>query len=76
MIDKHLNEQHGDLTIVAPSTKEPNGYLYYYWCRCACGNVKRYRYNQARTKGNCGMCEDFRDSNVLKALKELGDGKK
>lgn len=76
MIDNNLHQQHGDLTIVARSSKEPNGYLNYYWCKCACGNIKRYRYDQARRKGSCGMCEDFLDSNVKEALKELEDGKK
>ena len=66
MIEKHLQEQHGDLTIVARSTKAPNGYLPYYWTKCSCGNYKRLRYDQIRKKGNCGLCEDFRDSKVIK----------
>ena len=67
--DKHLNEVHGDLTIIAAAVhKGPNGYLGYYWVRCKCGNVKRYRYDQLRRVGNCGLCEDFTASEVLKAL--------
>ena len=67
--DKHINEVHDQLTIIAPSTKKANGYLHYYWTRCSCGNIKRYRYDQVRKNGNCGMCEDFKDSEVLKKLK-------
>lgn len=67
--DKHLGEQHGDLTVIAvAAAKGSNGYLSYYWVRCKCGNVKRYRYDQLRRVGNCGMCEDFTASGVLKAL--------
>lgn len=76
MVDKHLNEVHGELTIIARSTKAPNGYLHYYWCKCSCGNIKRYRYNLVRTNKSCGMCEDFNDSKVLEHLKELESGKK
>lgn len=68
MIDKHINEQLGELTLIARSQRPANGYLHYYWCKCSCGNIKRYRYDQARKNGNCGMCEDFRDSNVLSKL--------
>ena len=75
MRDKHINEVHGDLTIIAPSEKPSNGYLHYYWCKCACGNIKRYRYDQARKNGSCGMCEDFRASGVSEKLKEIGSGK-
>ena len=75
MIDKHIGEVHGDLTIIAKSTKESNGYLYYYWCKCACGNIKRYRYDQARRTGNCGLCEDYKESGVNVALGVLKDGK-
>lgn len=63
-----IGEVHGDLTIIARSKMPSNGYLYYYWCKCACGNIKRYRYDQARRKGNCGQCEDFKASEVLKAV--------
>ena len=69
MIDKHIGEQHGDLTIIARSAKEPNGYLSYYWTRCSCGNIKRYRYDQARRAGNCGLCEDFTASKVNEVLR-------
>ena len=75
MIDKHINEVHNDLTIIARSTKKSNGYLYYYWTKCKCGNVKRYRYDQARRVGNCGSCEDYIKSNVNKKLEELRGGK-
>lgn len=68
LMDKHIGEVHGDLTIIARSTKGSNGYLYYYWVKCACGNVKRYRYDQLRRVGNCGLCEDFRESEVLRGL--------
>lgn len=68
MIDKHLGEKWGDLTLIARSSKPANGYLAYYWCKCECGNIKRYRYDQSRRVGNCGMCEDFAESGVLKAL--------
>lgn len=68
MIDKHLNEKHEDLTIIARSQRKPNGYLSYYWCKCACGNIKRYRYDQVRKNGNCGQCEDFIASAVNTAL--------
>ena len=71
MRDKHIGERHGDITIVSKSVKEPNGYLYYYWCKCDCGNIKRYRYDQARRVGNCGLCEDFKTSKVTKALREV-----
>lgn len=75
MIDKRIGEKHGDLTIIARSTKEPNGYLSYYWTKCKCGNIKRYRYDQARRVGNCGMCEDFTESGVNAALKDIANGK-
>lgn len=74
MIERHIGEKHGDLTIIARSTKESNGYLHYYWARCACGNIKRYRYDQARRTGNCGLCEDFRNSEVLKSFEGLRNG--
>lgn len=70
MIDKHINEQQGDLTLVARSKKPSNGYLHYYWCKCACGNIKRYRYDQARKNGSCGQCEDFKASKVIENIKE------
>lgn len=74
-IDKHINEQHGELTIIARSTKQPNGYLYYYWCKCACGNIKRYRYDQARRVCNCGMCEDFKESEVNRFIEVYNNEK-
>ena len=73
--DKHLNELHGDLTIITPSTKAPNGYLYYYWAQCKCGNIVRLRYDQIRKKGNCGNCEDYIASMVDKAVKGVRSGK-
>ena len=75
MIDKHLGEKWGDLTLIARSVKPANGYLSYYWCKCECGNIKRYRYDQARRVGNCGMCDDFKESEVLTALEVLTNGK-
>lgn len=66
MIDSHIGEKWGDLTIIARSMRPANGYLYYYWVRCSCGNIKRYRYDRIRSVGNCGMCEDFKKSNVLR----------
>lgn len=76
MIEKHIGEKHGELTIIARSQKPSNGYLHYYWVRCACGNIKRYRYDQARRVGSCGLCEDFIASNVLKEIPErVKDGK-
>lgn len=74
-IEKHLGEKHGAITIIARSIKPANGYLYYYWCKCDCGNIKRYRYDQARRVGNCGMCEDFIESEVFKGLEVYGNGK-
>ena len=73
MTDKRIGEVHDKLTIIAASTKEPNGYLNYYWCKCACGNIKRYRYDQARRVGNCGLCEDFTESGVNEVLKGLNN---
>ena len=72
--DKRIGEKHGELTIVSRSIQPPNGYLYYYWCRCSCGNIKRYRYDQARRAGACGFCEDFKRSQVSKAIKEIDHG--
>lgn len=69
MKDKRIGEVHGDLTIIAQSQKEPNGYLNYYWTRCKCGNIKRYRYDQARRAGNCGLCEDFKASKVNEVIR-------
>lgn len=74
-INKHIGEVHDQITIIARSNKPANGYLYYYWCKCSCGNIKRYRYDQARRVGNCGMCEDFKESEVLRALEVNKDGK-
>ena len=70
IVDKHIGEVHNDLTIIARSTKDSNGYLYYYWTKCACGNIKRYRYDQVRRAGNCGLCEDFTLSKVNEVLKD------
>lgn len=71
-----IGEKHNDLTIIAKSTKGAHGYLYHYWVKCSCGNIKRYRYDQIRRKENCGQCEDFNNANVLRGyIKELGDGK-
>ena len=66
---KYIGEKHKELEIIAISSKEPNGYLPYVWTRCSCGNIKRYRYDQARRKGNCGLCEDFRASGVNEVLR-------
>lgn len=76
LMNKHIGERHGNLKILTPSNKPSNGYLYYYWCLCDCGNIKRYRYDQARKKGNCGACEDFKESGVLSALKEVKENEK
>ena len=73
MIDKHLGEQHAELTIIARSTKPVNGYLAYYWTKCSCGNIKRFRYDQVRRKVNCGCCDDFRESKVAEALERKQD---
>lgn len=61
-MDKRLHEKHGELEIIAKSTKQANGYLYYYWCKCSCGNYTRLRYDQVRKKKCCGFCEDFKAS--------------
>lgn len=74
-IDKHIGEKWGDLEIIAISSKPANGYLYYYYCKCACGNIKRFRYDQVRRVGNCGICEDFKESEVLKALEVNNNGR-
>ena len=74
--DKHIGEKHGNLTIIAESKKQPNGYLKYYWCKCSCGNLKRFRYDQVRRTNNCGLCEDFKESEVLQALEVNNNGKK
>lgn len=66
--DKHIGEVHGDLTILCPSSKPNQGYLYYYWCKCACGNIKRYRYDQLRRAGACGLCEDALQSNLKEEI--------
>lgn len=75
IIDKHIGERQQNLTLIARSTKQSNGYLYYYWCKCDCGNVKRYRYDQARRVGCCGQCEDFKESGVSAALEGTNNGK-
>ena len=66
--DRRIGEKHGKMTIICKAQKEPNGYLPYYWCECDCGNVKRLRYDQARRVGDCGLCEDFTKSGVLKHI--------
>lgn len=58
----HIGEKIQNFEILAESTREPNGYLRYYWVRCSCGNVKRYRYDQIKKKGSCGDCEDYKRS--------------
>lgn len=68
--DKHIGERQGKLTIIAPSTKRPNGYLWYYWVKCDCGNVIRLRYDQIRKKAECGNCEDY-----LASMKGVEGGK-
>lgn len=73
--DKHIGECHKELTILTPSTKDPNGYLWYYWVRCSCGNVVRLRYDQIRKKGSCGLCEDYINSMVDIAVKGVKGGK-
>lgn len=65
-----IGEKHGDLTIIAKSTKKAQGYLYYYYVKCNCGNIKRYRYDQIKRKKNCGMCADCEASNVLAGYME------
>lgn len=75
MIDKNIGEVHGDLTILARSIKPSNGYLHYYWTRCSCGNFKRYRYDQIRKNKDCGLCKDFSESEVLRALEVITNGK-
>lgn len=69
--DKHIGERHGDLTIIGPAAKGQQGYLFYYWVRCECGNINRYRYDQVRRKGNCGLCEDARASGLNTMVKEI-----
>lgn len=73
--DSHIGEVHQDLTIVALSTKSPNGYMKYYWARCSCGNYKRLRYDLIKRKGNCGLCDDFKESEVISASEGLAHGK-
>lgn len=69
--DKHVGEVHADLTIICTSSKPANGYLHYYWTLCSCGNIKRYRYDQIRKNGNCGMCDDMNASAVIEALERF-----
>ena len=69
--DKHIGEVHGDITIIGSSAKQQQGYLFYYWCRCKCGNIKRYRYDQLRRVGNCGLCEDAHDSGLNNLIKGI-----
>lgn len=71
-INKHIGEVHGDLTIICPSAKPANGYLYYYWAQCSCGMLKRYRYDQLRRAGSCGFCEDVKASELMRYV---GHGK-
>lgn len=71
MIDKHCGEVHGELTIVAKSAKAGNGYLSYYWCKCSCGNYKRFRYDFVKNKQSCGLCDDFKESNVERCALEV-----
>lgn len=73
-MDKRIGEHHGDFTIIAKSTKAPNGYLNFYWAKCKCGNLKRLRYDYIRKGGNCGLCSDFIESGVLKAFEGLNNG--
>lgn len=73
-MDKRIGEQHGNFTVIARSTKEPNGYLKFYWARCKCGNIKRLRYDNIRKGVGCGLCEDFTESGVLKALEGMNNG--
>ena len=61
-MDKRIGEVHGELTIIAKSTKAPNGYVNYYWCKCSCGNYARYRYDIVKKKGSCTLCDDFKQS--------------
>lgn len=75
MVDKHIGEVHGKYKIIAKSTKEPNGYLSFYWVKCKCGNLKRLRYDYIRKGAGCGLCVDFKESEVLKALEGLENGK-
>lgn len=73
--DIHIGEKHDQLTIIALSNKSPNGYMKYYWTMCECGNYKRLRYDLVKKKGCCGMCEDFKESEVLRASEGLKHGK-
>lgn len=75
-MDKRIGEKHNELTIIATSTKPANGYLKYYWCLCSCGNIKRYRYDQLRRVGSCGMCDDIIESGVIRALEGFNNGNK
>ena len=71
-----IGEQHGEFTIIAKSTKKAQGYLYYYFVKCSCGNIKRYRYDQIRKKKHCELCEDCKASNVLEGYMEAVKGGK
>ena len=75
IIEKHVGEKHGELTIISPSKKPSNGYLHYYWVKCDCGNVRRYRYDRIRKVGNCGMCDDFKESEVVRFIGDNENGK-
>ena len=75
MIDKNIGEKHGKLTILTRSIRPSNGYLNYYWAKCDCGNIERHRYDRIRRLGSCGKCEDFIESEVLKALEVNENGK-
>lgn len=75
IIDKYVGEKYGDLTLICRAEgKGANGYLHYYYCLCKCGNIKRYRLDQARRVGNCGICEDFTKSDVIGALRRFNNG--
>ena len=65
-----IGEQHENLTIIAKSSKDSNGYLHYYWVRCKCGYIKRLRYDQIRKGKACGLCDDVIATGVLKDGKE------
>lgn len=67
---KRVGEVHDQLTIIAESTKEPNGYQKYYWCKCSCGNYLRARYDVLKKKGSCTLCDDFKASVVNNGKEE------
>lgn len=70
-----IGEKNGALTIIAKSGKKKQGYLSYYYVRCSCGNIKRYRYDKVRQGKPCGMCQDFKSSGVQDAyLRDVLNG--